>query len=135
MGIAREHTAAIAVSMRSLIEQKFKEGEVNLLSCTTTMEMGVDLGDLEAVHCKNVPPNISNYLQRAGRAGRRAQAAPIVLTTARSSRYDQAKFREFGSYLADLPAVPYLSIDNANFFRRHQMATAYRASCGTDCGI
>ena len=124
LGIAREHTAAIAVSMRGLIEQKFKEGEVNLLSCTTTMEMGVDLGDLEAVHCKNVPPNISNYLQRAGRAGRRAQAAPIVLTTARSSRYDQAKFREFGSYLADLPAVPYLSIDNANFFRRHQMATA-----------
>ena len=124
LGIAREHTAAIAISVRGMIEQEFKVGEVNLLSCTTTMEMGVDLGDLEAVLCKNVPPNISNYLQRAGRAGRRAQVAPIVLTTARSSRYDQAKFREFGSYLSDLPAVPYLSLDNANFFRRHQMAAA-----------
>jgi hypothetical protein len=83
MGIAREHTAAIAGEIRSEIEEAFKQGEVNLLSCTTTMEMGVDLGDLEAVLCKNVPPSIANYQQRAGRAGRRAQVAPIVLTTAR----------------------------------------------------
>ncbi len=123
LGIAREHTAAISTEVRGMIEQQFKDGEVNLLSCTTTMEMGVDLGDLEAVLCKNVPPNISNYQQRAGRAGRRAQVAPIVLTTARSSRYDQAKFREFRDYLAEKPSVPYLSLDNANFFRRHQMAT------------
>ncbi len=123
LGIAREHTAAISTELRGVIEQQFKEGEVNLLSCTTTMEMGVDLGDLEAVLCKNVPPNIANYQQRAGRAGRRAQVAPIVLTTARSSRYDQAKFREFEEYLAEKPSVPYLSLDNANFFQRHQMAT------------
>lgn len=81
MGIAREHTAAIAGEIRAGIEEEFKQGEVNLLSCTTTMEMGVDLGDLEAVLCKNVPPSIANYQQRAGRAGRRAQVAPIVLTT------------------------------------------------------
>lgn len=122
LGIAREHTAAISTEVRGQIEQEFKDGEVNLLSCTTTMEMGVDLGDLEAVLCKNVPPNISNYQQRAGRAGRRAQVAPIVLTTARSSRYDQAKFREFSEYLEEKPSVPYLSLDNANFFRRHQIS-------------
>lgn len=122
LGIAREHTAAISTEVRGQIEQEFKEGEVNLLSCTTTMEMGVDLGDLESVLCKNVPPNIANYQQRAGRAGRRAQVAPIVLTTARSSRFDQAKFREFSEYLEEKPAVPYLSLDNANFFRRHQIS-------------
>ena len=122
LGIAREHTAAISTEMRGQIEQDFKDGEINLLSCTTTMEMGIDLGDLEAVLCKNVPPNIANYQQRAGRAGRRAQVAPIVLTTARSSRYDQAKFQEFAEYLGGKPSVPYLSLDNANFFRRHQMA-------------
>ncbi|SIT05278.1 protein of unknown function [Roseivivax lentus] len=122
MGIAREHTAAIAGQVRARIEEDFKAGEVNLLSCTTTMEMGVDLGDLEAVHCKNVPPSIANYQQRAGRAGRRAQVAPIVLTTARSGRYDRATFEAFGEYLAAKPIIPYLSLDNAGFFQRHQVS-------------
>ena len=122
LGIAREHTAAIAYHVRNRIEEDFKRGEVNLLSCTTTMELGVDLGDLEAVLCKNVPPSIANYQQRAGRAGRRAQVAPIVLTTARSGRYDQAVFVGFGEYLAERPRVPYLSLDNAGFFQRHQMS-------------
>ena len=122
MGIAREHTAAIVSEVRADIEERFKSGEVNLLSCTTTMEMGVDLGDLEAVLCKNVPPSIANYQQRAGRAGRRAQVAPIVLTTARSGRYDRAVFETFHEYLSEKPIVPYLSLDNAGFFRRHQVS-------------
>lgn len=122
MGIAREHTAAIAGEVRAAIEEEFKEGEVNLLSCTTTMEMGVDLGDLEAVLCKNFPPSIANYQQRAGRAGRRAQVAPIVLTTARSGRFDRAVFETFNEYLAAKPIVPYLSLDNAGFFQRHQVS-------------
>jgi Lhr-like helicase len=67
--IAREHTAAIGVSERAEIEERFRRGEVNLLSCTTTMEMGVDLGDLEAVFCRNVPPGIANYQQRADPTG------------------------------------------------------------------
>ena len=106
MGIAREHTAAIAGEVRTDIEENFKAGEVNLLSCTTTMEMGVDLGDLEAVLCKNVPPSIANYQQRAGRAGRRAQVAPIVLTTARSGRYDRAVYENFAEYLAASRSSP-----------------------------
>ena len=64
--IAREHTAAIGTALRNEIEGKFRTGDVNVLSCTTTMEMGVDLGDLEAVICRNVPPGIANYQQRAG---------------------------------------------------------------------
>jgi hypothetical protein len=124
LGIAREHTAAISGDIRAGIEEDFKKGEVNLLSCTTTMEMGVDLGDLEAVLCKNVPPSIANYQQRAGRAGRRAQVAPLVLTTARSSRFDRAAYEQFGDYLARKPRVPYLSLDNSGFFQRHQVSMA-----------
>ncbi len=121
-GIAREHTAAISITERSETEERFRQGEINLLSCTTTMEMGVDLGELEAVFCRNVPPGIANYQQRAGRAGRRAQAAPVALMMARSGRYDQAKFNDLRGYLEALPPAPYLTLDNPSFFRRHQVS-------------
>ena len=120
--IAREHTAALSTEDRNRIEDKFRDGHINLLSCTTTMEMGVDLGDLEAVVCRNVPPGIANYQQRAGRAGRRAQVAPIALTIARQNRYDQVSFADFDDYLTSLPAMPYLSLENSAFLHRHQVS-------------
>lgn len=118
---AQEHTAALSTELREKIEQEFSKGKVNILSCTTTMEMGVDLGELDAVVNLNIPPGIANYQQRTGRAGRRAQAAPFCVTIARNSQYDQAQYRQFQKYLRGTAPVPFLLLDNAQLFERHQL--------------
>ncbi len=119
---AREHTASLSTDLREDIERKFAERKINLLSCTTTMEMGVDLGDLEAVVNLNVPPGIANYQQRTGRAGRRAQAAPFCVTVARNTNFDQAAVRHFPEYLASTPGTPFIHLDNEELFKRHQFS-------------
>jgi ATP-dependent helicase YprA (DUF1998 family) len=119
---AREHTASLSTELREAIERDFAERKLNLLSCTTTMEMGVDLGDLEAVVNLNVPPGVANYQQRTGRAGRRAQAAPFCVTVARNSNFDQAVVRNFREYLGSSPGTPFIHLDNQELFKRHQFS-------------
>lgn len=118
--IAREHTAALGTELKELIESEFRKGDVNLLSCSTTMEMGIDLGDLGSVFLRNVPPGISNYQQRAGRAGRRGQGAPVSVTYARNRRYDQTTYDQAQEFLESPAPVPFVHLANERLLRRHQ---------------
>lgn len=89
---AAEHSAQIASTQLNRYEQMFKEGKINVLSCSTTMEMGVDIGGMAAVVMNNVPPHPANYLQRAGRAGRRSEAAAIAYTLCKNDPHNRRVF-------------------------------------------
>lgn len=78
--IAGEHSGQQEKVRLSILEDKFEKGELNILSCSTTMEMGVDIGGISAVVMSNVPPMPANYLQRAGRAGRRKESKSLAIT-------------------------------------------------------
>jgi superfamily II DNA helicase RecQ len=75
----KEHTAQLSKKESAEYQEQFIKKEINALSCSTTFEMGVDVGDLETVFLRDVPPLPSNYAQRAGRAGRSNKCSGVLL--------------------------------------------------------
>lgn len=88
-----EHSAQQNSSTLKTYEKLFKDGKINILNCSTTMELGVDIGSLSIVSNNNLPPHPSNYLQRAGRAGRRKQSRSLSVTLCKNNPLDQQVFR------------------------------------------
>ena len=120
----KEHTAQLSKKESAEYQEQFIKKEINALSCSTTFEMGVDVGDLETVFLRDVPPLPSNYAQRAGRAGRSVNAAAFALTFAKLSSHDLAFFKEPKSMINGVILPPLFKVDNEKIARRHVYAVA-----------
>ena len=121
---AQEHTAQLKSDDAAEVQQSFIKGKVDVLSCSTTFELGVDLGELETIFLRNVPPEPSNYIQRAGRAGRRLDSVGFILTFAQSRSHDLAYFREPKRMVAGRIEPPVVEIRNERIVRRHLHSVA-----------
>ncbi|QED29963.1 DEAD/DEAH box helicase [Microvenator marinus] len=116
----REHSAQVPAEDREVIERLFKgSGErVNVVVSTPTLELGVDIGALDSVLMRNVPPLPANYWQRAGRAGRRHRMA-VNLTYARPASHDRAYFADPLKMLGGLITPPSFNLKNAVMVKKH----------------
>jgi ATP-dependent helicase YprA (DUF1998 family) len=141
--IAAEHTAQLNSSQSADVFSKAEEHEllfqdvnvsvprpgeqplaaIDVLSCTTTMEVGIDIGSLSGVALRNMPPSRANYQQRAGRAGRRGNAVATVLAFGSADTHDDHYFRTPAAMISGPVDDPVLTMDNDEIARRH--VTAY----------
>jgi len=116
---AEEHSAQLESDENRRLQDLFALGARNVLSATTTLEVGIDIGGLSGVLLANVPPGKANYQQRGGRAGRRADGASMVLTYARQTAYEQAVYRDFSAFFGQPLRKPFVLLDRERFGRRH----------------
>jgi len=114
-----EHTAQLDSEKGKDYQDYFKAGYINALSCSTTFEMGIDLGDLQAVVMSNVPPTVANYRQRAGRAGRRTSGTAFILTWASDRPHDQAYYDAPIEIISGRVTVPNIMLENELILHRH----------------
>lgn len=119
---AKEHTAQINNEDRQIREDKFRAGEIKLLCCSPTMELGIDISTLNVVHLRNVPPNPSNYAQRAGRAGRSGQGALLFTFCSNYSSHDQHYFRNQKQMVSGVVAPPRIDLSNEELLKSHLYA-------------
>jgi DEAD/DEAH box helicase domain-containing protein len=114
-----EHSAQQKSSKLKGFEKAFKKDFLNVLNCSTTMEMGVDIGALTMVAMNNAPPSTANYLQRAGRAGRRGETTSVVLTFCKANPHGERIFSH-PKWPFDTPIpVPRVALESIPIVSRH----------------
>ena len=134
--IQAEHTAQIDKIIAKQSQELFRdEKAINILACSTTMEMGIDLGSLEAVLMSTIPPHPANYKQRAGRAGRARQNRSVCVTLCKS---DAIGYRSLYHPLEQLikrpTAIPFVDLDSPQVVQRHVNSFLLRESGQLDNG-
>lgn len=115
----KEHTAQLTIECGKRYQEEFRKGQINVLSSSTTFEMGVDVGQLKAVLLRNVPPTTSSYIQRAGRAGRRRDGVSVAVTFARNIPHDQYHFQRPEGIIIGNILSPSINIGNRPLAQRH----------------
>ncbi len=123
--LVKEHTAQLSSQKAYSYQNDFKKKSINVLSCSTTFEMGVDVGTLETVFMRNMPPSPANYAQRAGRAGRSSKAAAYSLTYCPNSSHDQNYFKDPVAMIKGTIQPPSFNVDNEKITLRHIFASAF----------
>lgn len=122
-----EHSAQQDSRRLRRYERQFKSGAINILNCSTTMEMGVDIGSVSSIMMTNVPPSIASYRQRVGRAGRRGQATALAFTFCKDRPLDRVAFRDPASFLKTEVAAPKVTLSSRPIVQRH--VNAYLLGC------
>ncbi len=117
--VAREHTGQLSNEDRIAREKAFREGSLSALFCSPTMELGIDIADLNIVHMRNVPPTPANYVQRSGRAGRSGQAAVIFNYCSNFSPHDRYYFRHPRKMVAGAVVPPRIDLLNEELILTH----------------
>jgi ATP-dependent helicase YprA (DUF1998 family) len=130
---AHEHTAQVSYDEREEREEAFRAGRLPVLYCSPTMELGIDIAELNAVNMRNVPPTPANYAQRSGRAGRSGQPALVFTYCATGNSHDQYYFKRPEDMVAGAVTPPRLDLANEDLLRAHVQAI-WLAESGLDLG-
>lgn len=118
--VQAEHTAQVDKMVARQLQAQFKDHSINILACSTTMEMGVDLGNLEVVMLTSVPPLPANYKQRAGRSGRNNKVKSVCITLCASDAIGLRTLLNPVETIIKRPVdVPTVDLDSQQVVMRH----------------
>jgi ATP-dependent helicase YprA (DUF1998 family) len=116
---AQEHTAQVPPELRQEREKGFREAKPPILYCSPTMELGIDIADLNVVNMRNIPPTPANYAQRSGRAGRSGQPALVFSYCSTGSSHDQYFFQHPEDMVKGAVTPPRIDLTNEDLIRAH----------------